>query len=108
MGQLSWKETELILVRLALADIDRDRGRAEHLALLVSQSFDQEVEGAFAPEQLEISLKLLGCACVHRLALGRSDGVGCFRRQNLLVGLAHEKFRRKAAGGLLPPRGAAV
>ena len=54
VGQLAQQEAKLILVGLALADVDGDRGRAEDLALLVGQRLDQQIEGALAPEQFEI------------------------------------------------------
>ena len=59
VGQLAQQETKLILIGLALADVDGDRGRAEDLALLVGQRLDQQIEGALAPEQFEIRLQLL-------------------------------------------------
>ena len=73
--KLPEEEPELILVRLALADIDGDRGGAEDSAVLVPKSLDEEIERALAPEQLEIGLKLLGRAGIHRLSLSRGDGL---------------------------------
>ena len=56
------QEAELVLIGLALADVDGDRGRADDSVPLVAQRLDQEVEGALAPEQLEIGLELLRLA----------------------------------------------
>src|SRR5512143_776461 len=59
VGQLSEQEAKLVFVRLALADVDGDRSRADDLALLVTQRLDHKVEGALPSEQLEIGLEFL-------------------------------------------------
>src|SRR5262249_43667595 len=59
MGQLPEQEAKLILVGLPFADVDRDGGRSDRLALSVPQRLDHQIERALPPEQLEIRLELL-------------------------------------------------
>ena len=103
MGQLAQQEAELVLVGLALADVDGDRRGADNGVLLVAQRLDHEIEGALAPEQLEIGLELLRGPGLHRLALRRHDGLCRPRREDLGVGLADQLFGREARGRVVHP-----
>ncbi len=103
MSQFSEQQAELVFVGLALADVDGDRGGAEDGIVLVAESLDQEVEGAFSPEQFEIRLKLLRFAGVHRLSLRGHDPLGGIRRQNLRVRLALEELGRESRRGVMRP-----
>ena len=89
VSQLPKQETELVLIGLALADVDGDRSRAENGVMLVAQRLDQEIERALPAEQLEIGLELLRLAGFHDLLLRRHDGFGGFVGQDLGVGLAY-------------------
>ena len=103
MGQFAQQEAKLVLIRLALGDVDGDRGRAEDLALLVGQGLDQQIKGALAPEQFEIRLELLRFSRLHRLALRRHDLLRGLARKHFIVALAEKQFRREAARGVVHP-----
>ena len=103
MRQLAQQEAKLVLIGLALADIDGDRRGADNGALLVSQRLDHEIEGALPPEQFEMGLELLRGPGLHRLALGGEDGVCGLGGENLRVGLADELFGRETRGRVVHP-----
>ncbi len=82
VGQLAQQEAKLILVRLALADVDGDRGRAEDLALLVASApRSTDRRSACARTVRNSSRAPARLAGLHRLALRRHDRFGGLGRQ---------------------------